>query len=355
MKRWIALLLALGMLLSLCACGETEEATPVEQPEETPSPAALVEQQIGALGVIGLDSKDAVEAAEAAWAALSPAEQAEVHNYAVLQAARLVYDDAAAKQAEADAEAAYAAAMEPFVGTWVVECPGYDQSFDLRADGTYLYNAYTASWSADPASGSLNIDGYRWIVFEEDGFSKIRPDGETESHACVLEQDLIAARECKYVSVELTAENARNYFSSDPILVGYKCDDWGNVIDPTPYYFYVSPDYELGLVWVTSQDAGLQFNGSGVGWTAAGGQLSCPGGFHWGRVSLTGNAKGTFWYTKASYVLDKKLQYSSNSWNRVLILTSGEVFVSKSDVYGKNYRLENGYDDLTAFYEDHKY
>jgi hypothetical protein len=326
MRRWIALLLALGMLLSLCACGGTEEAKPVEQPEETPSPAALVEQQIDALGVIGLDSKDAIEAAEAAWAALSPAEQAEVHNYAVLQAARLVYDDAAAKQAAADAEAARLAAMEPFVGTWVKEWPdemnyNYVESFSLNSDGSYLNGSYSGEWSLDPSNDQLIIDGTTWIVFQEDGFTKIRMDDGSYSYAFVLEQDLEQAREKKYVVADITIDNVRSYFG-DAVFVGDLYNNFGEIYEKG----YIRPSllYPQGLVIAGYNYAEIRGNS----WSSNISIIIHPFEENYRQITKIGLGAKIL-YIRQSYVAENSAEYDPESidWGtHYLILTSGERF-----------------------------
>ncbi len=351
MKRWIALLMALGMLIALCACGETgtqaETPTPEPTPEPTPGPAALVEKQIDALGEISLDSKDALEAAEAAYAALTPEEQAQVRNLAILQAARLVYDEAAAKQAADDAEAALLTEMEPFVGTWVMEYPLYDSRFELRAGGEYVVNNFTGDWSCDPAAGTLVIGGERYVIFEEDGFTKIRVDSADSSLACVKAEDLDAARAKKYVSIELSGENVKDIIG-DPIQVGVATDEWGEPDPYWPVFFYPNLYYAQGLVYIDGEDVAIE---------CADGSIIFAPGFNaiyspFSSVDVSGRAKGTLWFIRDSYVADNTLEKTQYGYEVRLILTSGEAYSTLW--YGSTIVVEGGYPDPIEFYNDHK-
>ena len=81
MKRWIAALLCVALLLSLAACGEGV-------PERVKSANNL----IAAIGAVSAASGEAIDSAERACAALSQEELALVENYAQLQKARADYN-----------------------------------------------------------------------------------------------------------------------------------------------------------------------------------------------------------------------------------------------------------------------
>lgn len=335
MRKSIALLLVLCSIFALCACGEG-----------TKTPVQLVEEQIDALGEISLESRDAIEAAEAAYAALTPEEQAQVRNVAVLQAARLVYDDAAAKQAAADAEAARLAAMEPFVGTWVVEFPTVTWSFELRADGSYVEDSVTGVWSCDPAAGLLYAGEVRYVIFEEDGFTKIRADSEDGSLAYVKAEDLDAARAKKYVAVELNSENVRDIIG-DPIRVGLMKDEWGNPNPEWPVFYFSNLYYAQGLVYVASEDVAIELTDGGI---------NGPGYFYWlqNAPAVSGRAKGTLWFIRDGYVAENKLvKDESCDYDVRLILTGGEMYLTYWGV--PETAVEGGYADVIEFYEDHKF
>ena len=346
MRRMFALLLALGMVLALCACGESAPA----QSEA----AHQVEEQIYALGEIDLGSKDAIEAAEAAYAALSAAEKAEVRNQAILQAARMVYDGLAATQAAADAEAARLAAVQPFVGTWVLECPVYSaEPFELREDGSYRQGNYSAAWTCDPDAGKLVIDGVDWIAFQEDGFTKLRVDAEDYSYAYVLQQDLEAARELKYVSVELTNENLYDWLG-DPIPVGYQVDEWGNR-DNTLMYFYPWLWRAQGLVrmYGPEDDVTIELVGDWGGHSTWNGLWNLNLGAPW---RLSGNAKGTLWLIRESYVTENTVVdlYGNGYYCRTLKLSGGESYVDPYVLFW-HISVEGDYADVVEFYNDHKF
>lgn len=79
MKRIIAMLLAVVMCLTLCACGKSKAATECEN-------------LINAIGDVSIDSKDAIEAAEKAYAALTSDEKDSISASAViLHDARTAY------------------------------------------------------------------------------------------------------------------------------------------------------------------------------------------------------------------------------------------------------------------------
>ena len=344
MRRMFALLLALVMVLALCACGESAPA----QPEA----AHQVEEQIYALGEIDLGSKDAIEAAEAAYAALSAAEKAEVRNQAILQAARMVYDGLAATQAAADAEAARLAAVQPFVGTWVVECPVYSADpFELREDGSYRQGNYSAAWTCDPDAGTLAIDGVDWVAFQEDGFLKLRVDAEDYSYAYVLQQDLEAARGLKYVSVELTSENLHDWLG-DPIPVGYPIDEWGNRYNYLLYFYpWLGRAQDLVRMYGPEDDVTIELvdvPGNHFSWVGLGLEDT--------SVRQTGNAKGTLWLIRESYVTENTVVelFGDGYYYRTLKLSGGESYVDPYVLFW-HISVEGDYADVVEFYNDHKF
>lgn len=71
MKKIIALILAIVMCFTLCACGKSEAVVKVEE-------------LITAIGEVSLESKGAIESAQEAFNALTEEEKAEVENYYVL-------------------------------------------------------------------------------------------------------------------------------------------------------------------------------------------------------------------------------------------------------------------------------
>ncbi|MBE6913510.1 MAG: hypothetical protein E7472_01045 [Ruminococcaceae bacterium] len=80
MKRTLALLLALVMCLSLCACGKSEAVKAVE---------SLIE----GIGSISVSSSEKIKEAEDAYSALSVEEQKQVKNYEDLEKAREDFDN----------------------------------------------------------------------------------------------------------------------------------------------------------------------------------------------------------------------------------------------------------------------
>ena len=68
MKKTIALLLSIILLLSLCACGKSKEAQ-------------AVDDLIIAIGEVSIDSAEEIESAENAYNALSEKDKKNVENY----------------------------------------------------------------------------------------------------------------------------------------------------------------------------------------------------------------------------------------------------------------------------------
>lgn len=150
MKRFLSLLLAVVLCLSLCACGKSEAATAFEEKVgqigtvTVDSEAAIVAAEkaytalsdddkevvaesyatltamrseldaliaaaevsnaIDSIGTVTLDSKEAIDAARAQYEALSSNEKALVSNYSALEAAEAEYDALVAAQMAAHAE-----------------------------------------------------------------------------------------------------------------------------------------------------------------------------------------------------------------------------------------------------------
>ena len=86
MKKRYLLPLILLMVISLCACGKSENAT-------------AVENQITALGSITLESETSIAAAEKAWDSLTEEEKSQVENFETLAAARNSYEQLVLKNA----------------------------------------------------------------------------------------------------------------------------------------------------------------------------------------------------------------------------------------------------------------
>lgn len=80
MKKLFVMLLAVSMLLSLCACGKSEEVINVES-------------LISTIGTVSLKSEDAILEAEKAYKALPADDKEKVSNYADLETARGSYED----------------------------------------------------------------------------------------------------------------------------------------------------------------------------------------------------------------------------------------------------------------------
>ncbi len=364
MKRFLALLLVLAVVLALCACGESaDNPEPTEATEESASPAARqLEEQIYALGEISLDSKDAIEAAEAAYEALSAVEKEQVRNIAILQAARFSYDCLLQQQAAEEDKTALLAGREAFAGTWVPECPVrsyreftlFADTLTLDEDGTFKTDYRTGNWSYNAEDNMLEIGETRWFIFEEDGFTKIRVDSHLNSHAYVRDQDLEAAREKKYVEVELTPDNLREYIG-DPISLGYEfgMDKFNEFDQSIFHYFFPSPAYERGLVLIGESGVRVEvISEKGEYFFVTPGAIQRSAS----PLRFTGRAQGTLYFVRDSYVEQNHLGHSSmDTYNciRYLVFTDGETF--DKAFYDEELILTGGYVDQIDMYENNKY
>lgn len=79
MKKIVALILALSMMLALCGCGKSEAVKEVES-------------LIANIGEVSLDKGEAIEQAKQAYGNLSSEEKELVNNYSILQEADEAYD-----------------------------------------------------------------------------------------------------------------------------------------------------------------------------------------------------------------------------------------------------------------------
>lgn len=279
MKRIIALLLAFAMCFSFCGCGAVNETT----------------ELINAIGEVTLQSNAAIAAAEAAYAELGTDKQAKVENAAVLTAARETYDriKAVADQIDAigevtvESESAITAAEEAYnalteeekakvenyavltearfeanrlslVGEWTVELYPHDMGISLTLDenGTFLWCAgHCGTWTVSEDGKYIALTGDNLPdffgeaipVFEEDGFKKIQIVDSWGPFVLVEDHNTIF--EMKYVAVELTAENVREYLG-EPVKAGYVLNSWGEEDKTAPAYLLTSQVFDEGLVYV---------------------------------------------------------------------------------------------------------
>lgn len=101
MKKWLALILAAVMCLSLAACGnsddpqETENASVSNEAEKVDDSADKISEVIGkidAIGSVSLDSKAKIDEANKLYKALGSEAKGKVTNYSVLESAISAYE-----------------------------------------------------------------------------------------------------------------------------------------------------------------------------------------------------------------------------------------------------------------------
>ena len=347
MKKLTALLLALVMTLSLCACGESAELKSVRE-------------QIAAIGEVGLDSEAAIAAAEEAYRALSEEDKAKVDNYTELLAARETYDAAVQAAREASAAAERAAAQKALAGKWVdvyskVQLYMSSSPLILNEDGSVVTDTLTYEWSLsdDGRSISLGYGGTALLllnIVDEDGITAlVNTFPNSSSNVYVREEDFQTFFDRRFVAVELSPENVGEYFG-EFVRVGDWLDEFGDPIKDYGAYAFRSAAYERGLVYMgCSQDLAVEWTSK----TRWGEDQSClvsdpftpqylsePVSF----VSF-GRVKGTLYYAKAEYVAENGLE----PWEgqpypfRVIRFTDGTCFGF------------NGWWQSAADYDDCKY
>ena len=127
MKRTIAILLALLMVLSLTACGRGGQTTPTPEPTpEKPEEVKNVENLIDSIGTVTIQSKEAIELAEKEYSYLSENNKAQVSNYSNLLRARDSYSDVF---------------NEFLIGEWVYSYTATEDSTHFRwTDNDYFYH-----------------------------------------------------------------------------------------------------------------------------------------------------------------------------------------------------------------------
>jgi len=145
MKKYLLVLLALALMLSMTACGKSEAAQ-------------AADDLIAAIGTVTLDSAAAIEAAEDAVAALSDKEKDTLENTAQLREARETYDDLA------EAEAARIAALEE-LALPVSEAIAALQ--DVTLDSAAAITAARAAYDALEAEAQAYVTNYDLLTGAE--------------------------------------------------------------------------------------------------------------------------------------------------------------------------------------------
>ena len=190
LKRLLPVLLALGMLLTLCACAGKSEA------------AKAVDDQIAAIGEVTLDSEQQIIDAEAAVAALTAEDLEQLDNREQLEQARKDYDQLVL-QAQADEVAAAIAA----IGT-------------VTLDSGEAIEAARAQYDACPAGVQSLVENYADLQAAETALKDLRVTEVTElidgiGEVSLDKADLIDAAQEAFDA--LTAEEAGKVSNADTL------------------------------------------------------------------------------------------------------------------------------------------
>ena len=129
MKRAIAILLALLMVLSLAACGGGNNTpdTPADNSSSTTGKSENVlnvETLIDAIGEVTVKSEDTIALAEKEYGYLTDTEKEEVSNRTILLRARDAYDEVV---------------YQYLLGVWKNETSSYNYAFELLDGNSFRY------------------------------------------------------------------------------------------------------------------------------------------------------------------------------------------------------------------------
>ena len=142
MKKIVSILLVLTLCLTICACGKSEAATHVDS-------------MILSIGTVTLDSESSVKAAETAYLALTPEQQDELENTAILAAARATLDGLLEQKAKEDAEAERIA---------ILQAQASDVDSLISAIGEVTVDAATAIAEARTAYDALDEETQGYVT-----------------------------------------------------------------------------------------------------------------------------------------------------------------------------------------------
>lgn len=321
MKKISALCLALIMVLSLCACGESAELKSVRE-------------QIAAIGEVSLDSEAAITAAEEAYRALSDEEKAKVGNYAELLAARETLEEAK-KAAEIEA------ARKALVGEWteVYSTFLYNYSaedFVFAEDGTVSTGNLSIEWGLSEDGGSVEFKfgdtiALSYDIVDYNGITAlVNSQSDAVSSVFVRPEDYQRFVDQRFVAVEINSENIGDYIG-EYVRIGRRLDEFGEPREDGGVCMFRSRAYEQGLVYVgSSADFVFEysFHGNRGEYTFSSRDPFLLGEEYTDAVFQSfGRAKGTLYYVKAEYVAENSVENMNGFMTRVVRLTDGTKFV----------------------------
>lgn len=191
MKRWIALLLALVMVLGMVGCGKSENAKKADE-------------LISAIGEVSLDSREAIEQARAFYDSLTDKEKEEVENAPALE------------QAQAQFEEMNAAYQYDLILTALTEEKWINVNngdvYSLEKDGTGFHNDTAITYSLNDdilaiIEGVSSVQAKQFHWDRSGSIPRIIPENE----------NVFYVRECDYdtISQQITKENINILLSQE--------------------------------------------------------------------------------------------------------------------------------------------
>lgn len=338
--------------------------------------AAYADILIDAIGEVSVDSEAAITEAEAYLAALDADAAAQVTKGADLTAAQEAY-------AVAVEEARIEAIRQSIIGVWVNEAVGSkDMAEEYLPEGTYgdhrdlpsailsntewkknygdKYLDFKENGEIVNSSGTLHAywelseDGTSVVIIprtgveanheveplqiiEEGGFMKLYGGGiatldsleeiKVVPFAMVKQEDYQAAFADKYVAVELTDENYREYLG-DPVNIGEIID--AETGDITYGYVHESPAYDNGLIYLADTVnfyMEFDYQGSHYDFYTS---LDMVSTYleDMENFVISKQVSGTIYYIKAEYVAEN---YVDENGMRTVVMTNGTTLTFDID------------------------
>lgn len=348
------------------ALSEDDKAQILHYDQLIKAEAGYVDALIAAIGEVTVESGPAITAAQEAYDALCPEAKAEVTGMDVLTQAKADYAQALEwKELEAFrlslagvwvheviGKNVLPRAMEdtnchPVSGTaWTAEGganPIQCTWFELMPNGTVMAEHPIGTWKITKDKTAVIMEGYysegnpfllRFALTQEDGFPKlIGAVLDNPRYAFVREEDYSAAFDAKYVAVDLTAENFRDYIG-DPVATGDARTPGGGIMHT---FIYPTQAFDDGLVYLgcaCSVTVSAVIDGRPVQFSD-----SFPVYCGWENeirdLRLGNAASGQMYYIRSSHVVNN---YVNDRGVRILELTNGIQL--SFDGYGA------GYDDF---------
>lgn len=306
MKKLLALLLALAMLLALCACGE----------QPTPDLSERLKEAIEKIDAIpemaddGVNYEEVFEKYQEAYEAyfkLDYDDMGLVTNVGKLWKAQDQCSAAQETVYETYAAGDAALAGADLQGIWYdsscITTP--DQQYVIHEDGSvevpYAWDEINYAYAyTDDIFGTVYDIPYYGMVYCDYSMGGVRL-ARTDGYGCLLSETVA---DTMFVKVELNEENVSEYFTWDTVF-SY-LDEWGDTVNYSEKdlsgFALIDEKADKGLTYIGNSDAQIEVklsNGKTMTTNEFGLHVADGGNV---TVSGFGRAKGTLYYVYDKYV-----------------------------------------------------